>query len=609
MKIFKLIHNLFDFRSKNMVKIVLLSAIFFLLFGSFVIADSTTTSSPNGSDTTIDCTWKGTTSASIYSLTEGIFPGTTPLSYCSTSAGSLVGGQSTQPTGEVLQQLKSMNANPNAYIQGGGMGMLAQVAYNVSTPPVTTYDSITYVASKFAPSVSAQTSALTGLAPVLVLHGILRNVAYAFIVIAMVLTGFVLIVQNKNQKQGNVGAATNITELITILIFITLSYPIAGVLIDVIVNLGNSVIATFLNPFINSNQILSQFYQPGSSVNILSLLSQFQSSGVSPSLVNLLQAGLQNLQPAVQQSAGFLQNPSIGAVAQANHTSNLALGVFASIVGIYLSIGAAIATSSTNSALILAIISFTIFILIFRVVFMLLGAFVNIVIQVMFAPLILVSGAFPGVSASKAISNWIKNIIGASIVFPVTFAVILLAALFLNFSKTNANNTSCFYDNQDTVAPKDRTYITGNQSLQYNSIQKNASNQSVNSDYFDVQRASNYSKTNTVLGDDTYGSIRQCFPKLLPPKFNWLPAPIGYFGFSFQVDDFTRFVLGISFIVIAPSLPKILQGALGLKPSPLSDTAKDAFAGVNIFSGFVGQIPVIGKPISQLLGSLQGAIK
>ncbi len=107
---------------------------------------------------------------------------------------------------------------------------------------------------------------------------------------------------------------------------------------------------------------------------------------------------------------------------------------------------------------------------------------------------------------------------------------------------------------------------------------------------------------------DNYYNIRPCFPILLPPKFNWLPAPIGNLGSGFDIDDFTRFIVGFAIIIIAPNITKAIQDALKIKSNPLG-SAKDAMQGAGVFNTFLGQIPIIGKPLSQITGGITGAVK
>lgn len=588
-------------------KLLLISGFLFLISCSTIFAQAsapnTTGSTDTSNSSTSSCMFEGAVNASLITLASGLTPGMGQV--CYTQSGSFFAGtpNTTKPV-EVQAAINKVGGNPDAYIQGNGYGFLSMIAANVSEPAVNTRDSVTFVANKLnANTAAAQSSALEGLSPLLVFHDILRNVSYTLIVAALLLTGFMIIIQNKSQKQGNVTAATGIANIITILIFITLSYPIAGIIVDVIINVGNSVVATLLDPFINSSELLKGFYSQGSLVNVMSLMGDIQRSGVSTSLVNLIKAGLENLLPSVQQTGAFLQGAETPAGA-----------LFTTFIGIYLGIGSAIAISTANSALILAIMSFTIFILIFRIVFTLLGAFISIAMQVMFAPLILISGAFPGQSAGKVISNWIKSIVGAALTFPVIFTLLLMSAVFLNFSKVSTDTDKCYYDNQDTVLPADRIYVPGTQSQQFDATTGKVSNSPVVSRFFDTKRFDANPATDLQLNDGStitnrYSATRGCYPKLLPPKFNWLPAPIGYLGFNFSIDDFTRFVLGIAFIVLAPGATKLIQGALGLKPTPFSGTAGDALAGVGLFSGFAGQLPLIGKPLTQILGNVQSAIK
>ncbi|MEI7604121.1 MAG: hypothetical protein WCJ19_03815 [bacterium] len=502
---------------------------------------------------------------------------------------------------ELCASLTKAGINPSSYVDGGALGMLAQVTEYVSAGAGRTgVDSVVYVAEKFSPTVSAQTSALQGLSPILVLWGTLRNVSYILIALSLVITGLALYFNGKaGGKQDNVAIAGSIVDIIGTLLTITFSYLIAGITVDLIINLGNAAVASFFQPFINSTSILNNLYSQGSNTNILTMMSDFQKSGSSTSVINLLQQGLENLQTPIQNTSGFFKGITDTA---GNAVFSFAAG---SVIALIFNIARGIVSITLNQPLITAIISFTIFIIIFRVVFMLLGSFVGIILQIGFAPLILIPGAFPGIASGKVFVDWLKKIVAAALVFPVVFALLLLSAIFLNVSQ-NGDNGNCVYDSSvQTQVP-----ITG--SYPITTYDENGVANTVTSiskpDVFNTTRFTQKQNGNTALTQDAYDPIRNCFPIMLPPKFNWIPAPLGNLGSKFEADDFTRFIVGIAIIIMIPSITKAIQGALQIKSQPLG-SIQDAMAGAGIFNTFVQQVPIIGKPISQITGAITGAIK
>jgi hypothetical protein len=60
----------------------------------------------------------------------------------------------------------------------------------------------------------------------------------------------------------------------------------------------------------------------------------------------------------------------------------------------------------------------------FRLLFMLFSAYIQIIVNILFAPFMLIADVIPG---GQGFTNWITNLIGHVLVFPVTIAMILIA--------------------------------------------------------------------------------------------------------------------------------------------------------------------------------------
>ena len=581
----KFIHTIY----KSPVRIVLIASLLFLLFSAFFLipshAQSTTTVSEKQYGTS-DCGVAIWFTESLY----GDMLGTTSSSVCGLTAGKFIDKCSVASNAQLCATLTKNGVSPNSYRTSGAVGLLLQTT-GYLTDGVTRNgpDSVTFVASKFSPTVSAQTSALQGLSPILVLWGTFRNLSYILIAIALVVTGLSLYFNTKSGggKQDNVAITTAIVDIVGTLITITLSYVVAGVTVDLIINLGNAAIASFFQPFINSTDVLNNLYNTNGTTNLFTMLSDFQGAGSSASIINLIKAGFDNLNTPISQTSAFFTNLS---------GSNALVGALTSVI---FTIAAGIIRGAINSPLITAIISFTIFILIFRIVFLLLGAFVAIVMQIAFAPLILIPGAFPGTSSGKAFVEWLKKIIAAAITFPIVFATLLLSAIFLNISQsgttTDPSKNPCVYDS--TI--QNPVNITGSYvSEGFDSNGVSTGQQISKPKVFNTTRFVNNNSDPT----------QKCYPILLPPKFGWLPAPLGNLGSGFSIDDFTRFVVGIAFLIILPNITKAVQGGLNIKSQQLGGV-QDALAGASFFNTFVQQVPIVGKPLGQIIGSITSAIK
>ena len=582
---------------KNSIILSLICGILFLL--SFLVIVPAHADGVNISNQDVfDCTWAG--------FSRAMFVPTT----CNSGLGNITSGQADSAQNmpsNLKSYLQTNGLSPSSYFNGGAVGMLSQVAqFSTSASGDYGNQAVTYVAEKFSPTVSAQSSAIQGLSPVLILHGIGRNIAYVLIAIALVVIGLsTFFAKNSGKQEGN-PAVANISDIVICLIFVTISFPVGGVVIDLVINLGNYVVASLFQPFINSQDILSNLYTPGSGTSVISLLSDFQNSGSSPSVISLVQAGLSNLQFPLDKSNEFLQNITSGVLNKSNTpllTTNVpftninGIGIFSGLVSIIYSVASGLTTTAISNPLITAIIAFTVFIIIFRVVFGLLAAFVGIIMILAFSPFILIPGAFPGVSATSSFSGWIKRLVGLSLVFPITFAILLLSAIFLNINKSSTFTGSCQYDPSSPSSPS----ITGSYANN-----KTGTTSGTGAKVFDTTRFQ--PSTSAPNNTDPYSSTRACYPILLPPQFNWLPAPLGNLGNQFSIDDFTRFVVGIALLIMLPNINKIIQDALKIK-NPNYATIQDALVGAGLLSTFVGIIPVIGQPISRLTSELTKSIK
>ncbi|MEO7171795.1 hypothetical protein, partial [Flavobacterium sp.] len=285
--------KIISFRNKSIKYVV----IFILLFFFVTVV---TSAQSNGT-----C---GVMAGGMNFFTTGFGGGVLPLSNNSQACTTMNPVDFNAPS-DVVGAATSLNANPSSYRPGGAIGLLAQVGEYSMSSVADSKDAVTFIANHVNPNtVSAQSSALQGLAPILVLWGITRNLCYILIAIALVVTGLVLYFANRagGKPNNNTVLGVMVSEVVATLIFITLSYPIGAIVVDLVINLGNAVIASTLNPFINSNTILANLYAPGSGTNIISLIGDIQKVGVSGSTVNLIQSGLSYLSTPLNNASTFL---------------------------------------------------------------------------------------------------------------------------------------------------------------------------------------------------------------------------------------------------------------------------------------------------------------
>ena len=465
----------------------------------------------------------------------------------------------------------------NYFRYGGAIGAVMYGAGSLyDLRPATTYDSVIYQAQK-AGVVSAQVQGFNQFAPITKLWGVFRDISLLLFVVVFVAIGFFILIQRKIGGQETVSLLSGVANAAVAMIVITFSYAIAGVIVDIFSNVMNGVVATTFQGFINSQEVLAKLYNVNSNVNVLTLMSELSGIGVSQSAQNLFQSALTGISYPLESVKGVFNG--LGDIKLGFLPVGTAVGMFASVFVDLLS--GIITQFFNNSSLINAIVAFTIFIISLRVVFALIGAYVAIVFKIMFSPFILLPAALPG-NAGKTIMGWVLSLIANALTFPAIFACLLMAAMFLNLNAnlTAADSAGCNY--VSTLNPGRESKIQGN---------------TIPSKVFVVTRFGNDGTADGVTKEQI-----GCYPLVLPPKFNYWPAPLGYIQ-GVEPDDLIRFVIALSFIVMTPSVPKILQQLLKVPQDSLLAGVSQGFkSGAGAFSSFISAVPSFG--VGRAIGSV-----
>jgi hypothetical protein len=294
--------------------------------------------------------------------------------------------------------------------------LLSQVATilgtTLSTPPAS---STNYLASvkqnlqnkKIVKDVIAadEGHGFNGFIPVLPVWKAFRNIAYLVFVVFFIVMGFAIMFRVKINPQTVIGIQTILPKIIALLLLITFSYAIVGLMIDLMYVVFYLIINSFT---------LYEVIRKGLSISIPGVGSI---GGGQP--VGVLMASGQ-----LGIIASLLIHQLIAAMI-------IPQAVTAAIFGLPLGLTAAIDAAMTITGigiLIRIVLMFAIIFTFFKLFMKLLGAYINIVVQLIFAPIILLGGVFPG---SKTIGNWFRNLLANMSVFPTTMTLLLLAFVFM----------------------------------------------------------------------------------------------------------------------------------------------------------------------------------
>lgn len=256
-----------------------------------------------------------------------------------------------------------------------GYGVLGDINKGIVamyTPPASTQ---TYVAdlmksANIIPAAQAQGLGFSALDPILETWKAFRNLAYLFFVVAFLVIGFMIMFRTK-VGQAAITAQQAIPSVVIAMLAVTFSYAIAGFMIDIM------YVVMYM---------LAGFFTEGPDIVTRNMFG----------LVGLMFRGTTgSTQNAIEQ---FMEDAlNIGLVGEAIAWMSSLLGTV--IIGI-------------------AILFAT-----FKVFFELVKTYVAVLIQIIFSPIILMFGAFPG---KNVFGKWIKDLSGNLILWPVVLLCVLV---------------------------------------------------------------------------------------------------------------------------------------------------------------------------------------
>lgn len=252
----------------------------------------------------------------------------------------------------------------------------------------------------------AQGIGISGLSPILSMWRAFRNISYILLSIVLIVIGFMIMFRSKIDPHTVITVQQALPNIVISLILITFSYAIVALLIDlsyVILLITHSVFVSAGLPsgtqqaFLEGNmfQIFSTIF-PNLFADFGALFGQLTGT------TDLGRAGIGALIGGI--TGGFLGGP---------------IGVLTGAAG-----GAIV-----SNILIQFLIGLLFAILLIRIFFLLLGAYIQVLLRTILGPLQLVMGAVPG---QKTLWGWVRALI-ANISVPVVVGIMfMLSATFDN---------------------------------------------------------------------------------------------------------------------------------------------------------------------------------
>jgi len=282
----------------------------------------------------------------------------------------------------------------------------------------------------------AQGIGFSGLQSMLPLWKTFRNIAYALLAAIIIVVGFMVMFRKKIDPKTVVTVQNAIPRIVIALGLVTFSYAIVGAMID-LMYLAIVLSASAVDSASGGN--LGKLLSLATTLNIDLLPPSFTAGSTTSDPENatglLLNGGISGLLRFFFAS-GFQAYDDIGTMITQNDPLQVAgWTVVPGVIGYMFGLRGAL-LGLTSGPVLLAVIFLIILLFgVIRLIFMLLDAYINIIIALLTAPFQLMMEAIPG---TNAFNSWFRNLLSKILVFPITLLLLLITAVLT--SQDNATS-------------------------------------------------------------------------------------------------------------------------------------------------------------------------
>lgn len=300
---------------------------------------------------------------------------------------------------------------------GGTIGFMGNLIAVLYTPPASTGDYFQYLTRNFGVVRPAYARGIgfEGLAPLLPVWIIFRNMAYLFFIIIFIITGLAVMLRIHIDPRTVMTIQNQIPKLIITLILITFSYAIAGFLIDVM----------YLTIYLLLN--ITALANPGIK-GALSSISRVQGENVFGFANSIPFEEVGGIVSIIGSASGAIGGIVRGLFSPSG--SNFISDPITSTIGLVL--------GGIANVLAFLIVAIAVLWALFRLWFELLKAYVFILVDVLFSPLWLLTGIMPG---GMGVGPWLRDITGNLSSFPTTIGMFLIGKIFMDAIENGGPNT------------------------------------------------------------------------------------------------------------------------------------------------------------------------
>lgn len=419
----------------------------FFSFGFFVVDVHAQNPTPETTPAQEECSWIGQSMSCFTQILKKSNEGTLNLegSNFATTNNSInalsimIGGAwDTSKSGSECPA-ESLN-----FQKGALSGIGGSIAAIYTNPPASTSEYAKDLGRTlgFLPAqANAQGIGFSGLSTLLPIWKVFRDISYGILAIILIVVGLMVMFRKKIDPKTVVTVQNSIPRIVVALLLVTFSYAIVGLLIDgmyllialAISMISNSSVGPSIGHALSAssklcNSTISQGLNTIGSLTGIGhdLDTTWSTKEATDSLFSgglfgwgrfFFGSGLGAWDNVWNASTG--NNPIIKTL------SVVVPGILGFFIGGGKGLVAGLTLYSGPGLLILIILLVLLFGFI-RILFMLIDAYINIIIALLTAPFQLVLEAIPG---STSFSSWLRHLISKLIVFPITIVLLLVAAI------------------------------------------------------------------------------------------------------------------------------------------------------------------------------------
>jgi len=339
---------------------------------------------------------------------------------------------------------------------GGAIGLMGNLISMTFASPVHTSDYIAYLSRNFGVSKHAYAASycdpnarglgFCGLSPLMSLWTAFRNIVYLIFILVFIIIGLAIMLRVKIDPRTVMTIQNQIPKIIIGILMVTFSFAIAGFLIDIMyvsIYLLTSILASADANIIKDIPRIAQATNPFDAASAIA-----GSTGLggiigssSDSVSNIVGGAFDN--PVGHGFFGLIGG-IIGAVLGGKVAGAFdSIPLVGSIIG-FLVGGAVTALAATAIAgfiakvIALLIIAIAVLWSLFKLWFILLEAYIMILVHTVLAPFWIVTGLLPGMQ-SAGFGAWLREILANLAVFPITIVILLLGRIFIDSFGTSSS--------------------------------------------------------------------------------------------------------------------------------------------------------------------------